>query len=485
MVKRGGIIHSDFQLPEAVGHRGAVTNVREMKDGQALITFNSYLTPDIHGLYDPKVDQVVQNFGKMPQLLKDKYVVSSSIVRARDGESIPVTVIRLREQASGPMPTYMHFYGNAANSLLPKYTPKLLAFIEHFKGQVVVVAPRGGDEEGHQWMEKGRAGNRMATFQDMIDVAENLIASGETTAGQLVLNGRSAGGYNTLAIANLRPDLFAAVTPQVPLSDLLRYHLPSMRDGGLRWVWEYGAATTAQKFRFLKSISPIHSLPSKAYPPIILFASDSDDRVNPTHSYEFMAELQSRDIAPIALLRVAKNGFHTTRDEAEPELLFLSTILPDRWPAASRLEIDMRLANTLAMHRANKDEFFKFFAENDQLGKLLGGRLVELTSEECVYEYQALPAHHNPNGILHGGALYSVMDSSQGAFVHFTLDSQWRAAATGTATIRYEAPVKTGKVRIRTFLKGRDGRKIFVRSEAHDEAGKLLASLEEVWIAIS
>jgi hypothetical protein len=76
------------------------------------------------------------------------------------------------------------------------------------------------------------------------------------------------------------------------------------------------------------------------------------------------------------------------------------------------------------------------------------------------------------------------MDSSQGAFVHFILDEKFRAAATGTSTIRYEAPVKEGVIRIRTWLKGQEGRKLFVRSEARNEAGTLMAGLEEIWIAL-
>jgi acyl-coenzyme A thioesterase PaaI-like protein len=108
-----------------------------------------------------------------------------------------------------------------------------------------------------------------------------------------------------------------------------------------------------------------------------------------------------------------------------------------------------------------------------------------LSREECVYEYTASASHFNPNKILHGGALYSVMDSSQGAFVHFVLDPKYRYAATGTATIRYEAPITEGTARIRTWLRGQEGRKLFVSSEACDENNKLLASLEEIWIAIA
>ena len=129
-------------------------------------------------------------------------------------------------------------------------------------------------------------------------------------------------------------------------------------------------------------------------------------------------------------------------------------------------------------------EFIRQFAAKDRMGALLGVRILSIGQEECVGEYTVSPAHFNPNGILHGGALYTALDSCQGAFVHFNLDPQWRAAATGTATIRYEAPVTAGRVTLRTWLERAEGRKLFVNSEAKSESGQLLASLAEIWITI-
>jgi uncharacterized protein (TIGR00369 family) len=134
---------------------------------------------------------------------------------------------------------------------------------------------------------------------------------------------------------------------------------------------------------------------------------------------------------------------------------------------------------------ADPASYIEAFRRHDKLGSLLGAKITAISGEECLSEYEVNPAHFNPNQILHGGALYSVMDSSQGAFVHFILESQFRHAATGTATIRYEAPLRSGIVRIRTWLKSRERRKLFVISEARGEDGKLVAALEEIWIAIA
>lgn len=140
--------------------------------------------------------------------------------------------------------------------------------------------------------------------------------------------------------------------------------------------------------------------------------------------------------------------------------------------------------NDLLSMRKNPESYKKFFAENDKLGSLLGAKLLSISAEECLCEYVVSPSHFNPNGILHGGALYAAMDSSQGAFVHFILDPAFQAAATGTATIRYEAPLREGKIQIRTWLKGQERRKIYVNSEARDANGRVVATLEEIWIAM-
>jgi uncharacterized protein (TIGR00369 family) len=135
------------------------------------------------------------------------------------------------------------------------------------------------------------------------------------------------------------------------------------------------------------------------------------------------------------------------------------------------------------MNKSAKD-YIDSFSKRDGLGTLLGCKFLSISSQECIYEYEARPEHYNPNGNLHGGALFSAMDSSQGAFIHYILESKYKYAATGTATVRFLAPVQEGTLRIRTWLKGTERRKMFVSSTAVDQSGNEVATLEEIWIAI-
>ncbi len=131
----------------------------------------------------------------------------------------------------------------------------------------------------------------------------------------------------------------------------------------------------------------------------------------------------------------------------------------------------------------NTHDYIKGFEARDKMGSLLGHKLISLTDQECISEYQTQPEHFNPNDILHGGALYTVMDSAQGAFVHFNLEPQFKYASTGTSTIKYLAPVFKGLIKIKTQFKNTENRKIFICSEAYNEQNVLVATLDEIWIA--
>jgi acyl-coenzyme A thioesterase PaaI-like protein len=133
--------------------------------------------------------------------------------------------------------------------------------------------------------------------------------------------------------------------------------------------------------------------------------------------------------------------------------------------------------------RIDADEYLRVFSERDVFGTRVGHRYVSISRDECISEYTALPEHANPNGIVHGGALYSAMDSAQGAYMHFILDDTFSFAATGTATIRYDSPLRNETVRIRTRLERTEGRKFFIASEA-TVADKRVALLNEIWIAV-
>ena len=74
---------------------------------------------------------------------------------------------------------------------------------------------------GRAWYEDGRLEHKANTFTDFIACAEHLIAEGYDRPTSSAGRGGSAGGLLMGAVANLRPDLFAAIVAEVPFVDCL------------------------------------------------------------------------------------------------------------------------------------------------------------------------------------------------------------------------------------------------------------------------
>jgi len=120
-----------------------------------------------------------------------------------------------------------------------------------------------------------------------------LIDQGYTRREQLAIEGRSNGGLLTAACMVQRPELYGAVLCWVPVTDMLRFHKFTV---GHFWTSEYGnAEENPEHFKFLYAYSPLHNVKDGVqYPPIILTTGDTDDRVVPSHSKKFIAELLAK-----------------------------------------------------------------------------------------------------------------------------------------------------------------------------------------------
>jgi acyl-CoA thioesterase len=97
-------------------------------------------------------------------------------------------------------------------------------------------------------------------------------------------------------------------------------------------------------------------------------------------------------------------------------------------------------------------------------------RLGRRGSGSCTAALDVRPELLNPNGVVHGGALFAMADTVMGAALYTTLEPG-ENCATIEIKIHFLQPAIKGKIRCRTRLVHR-GRRIAVL-EAHLSVGRL------------
>ncbi|HYF63845.1 MAG TPA: prolyl oligopeptidase family serine peptidase, partial [Herpetosiphonaceae bacterium] len=145
--------------------------------------------------------------------------VTETHAPAADGAMIPLSIIhRAGLERNGDNPTLLLTYGSYGLALRPAFLPEFLAWYE--RGGVLAVAHvRGGGEYGRAWHEAGRLLNKENTIGDFIACAEYLIAENYARPARLTGIGGSAGGIPTGGALVRRPELWAAMVMQVPLTN--------------------------------------------------------------------------------------------------------------------------------------------------------------------------------------------------------------------------------------------------------------------------
>lgn len=237
----------------------------------------------------------------------DRISVEQRFCRSADGTRVPMFVIR-RADVQGPAPTILYGYGGFGISMVPYFSPAVLAWVEA-GGTYVVANLRGGGEYGKAWHDAGRLANKQNVFDDFIAAAEYLKAEGIAAADGLAVQGESNGGLLVAAVVNQRPDLFAAALAGVGVMDMLRF---ARFTNGQFWTSDFGDPGQEADFRNLLSYSPYHTIcPEVRYPAILVSTADTDDRVVPAHSFKYTAALQNADLGDRPrILRVEMRAGH-------------------------------------------------------------------------------------------------------------------------------------------------------------------------------
>ncbi|MCA9764566.1 MAG: S9 family peptidase, partial [Gemmatimonadetes bacterium] len=239
-----------------------------------------------------------------------EYATTQLFYLSKDGTRVPMFLTHRADRPTDAVtPTLLFGYGSAGRIEEPIFTEEWFAWIE--AGGILAVANvRGGGEYGEEWRVAGTAANKQNSFDDFIAAAEHLVREGYTTPEHLAISGGSAGGLLVGAVMAQRPELFAAVVPQVGVLDLLRATAFTYGPLWARWA---GDPSLPEEFAWLYPLSPLHALrDGSCYPSTLITTSVNDDRVHPSQSYKFAARLQNaQGCARPALLRAYPTGGHS------------------------------------------------------------------------------------------------------------------------------------------------------------------------------
>ena len=210
---------------------------------------------------------------------------------SKDGTKIPYFIVKPKGMTlDGSTATLLTGYGGFQVPRLPSYLGTTGKLWVEKGGAYVLANMRGGGEFGPMWHQSAIRENKQRTWDDFIAVAEDLVKRGFTTPDHLGIQGGSQGGLLVGTAFTQRPDLFDAAIVQIPLFDMLRYHLIGR---GASWIGEYGDPRIPEQRAWIEGYSPYQKIVEGVdYPSPFLWASTADDRTHPAHARKGAAKLK-------------------------------------------------------------------------------------------------------------------------------------------------------------------------------------------------
>lgn len=258
-------------------------------------SYSSLVTPT--SVYDYNLRTRKQELKKRREIPSgfdaSRYEVRRFMAPARDGVRVPVSLLMQRGTAlNGQSPLLLYAYGSYGATTEPTFSSGVLSLVD--RGFVYAIAHvRGGQEMGRKWYDDGKMLNKINTFNDFIDVAEELVRRKYTSPDRLVANGGSAGGLLMGAVANMRPELFRAIVADVPFVDVIN----TMLDASLPLTaqeWDqWGNPNIPEHYAYMIQYSPYDNVAAKEYPWMLVTTSLNDSQVMYFEPAKWVARLRA------------------------------------------------------------------------------------------------------------------------------------------------------------------------------------------------
>lgn len=257
--------------------------------------FTSLLTPS--SIYDYNLKTKARTLKKKTEVLggydPTQYQEERLVAKSPDGAMVPLLLVYKKGLVkNGQNPVWLYAYGAYGISTDPAFSSNRLSLLN--RGFIYAIAQvRGGSEMGRQWYDDGKVLHKKNSAVDFIACAEKLIADKYTSAGKIVANGGSAGGFLMGLITNLRPDLFKIVAADVPFVDYIATMLDESIPLTVEEYQEWGNPHREQDYKYMRSISPLDNVEAKNYPTMLIQGGLNDTRVCYWEPVKWAAKLRA------------------------------------------------------------------------------------------------------------------------------------------------------------------------------------------------
>lgn len=260
------------------------------------LRYTSMVTPST--IFDYHLDKRKLDSRKVQRIPsgydKSLYTTERLMVPSRDGILIPVSVVYRKDvDLDGSAPMLLYGYGAYGITVSPSFSTLRLSLLD--RGFVYAIAHvRGGAMMGYQWYLDGKLDKRENTFNDFVDAARFLTAEKYTSAGNISISGRSAGGELMGAAVIQAPELWRSVNLGVPFVDVLN----TMLDASLpltppEWKEWGNPIDSPEAFNLLRNYSPYDNIIAREYPPMFVSGGLNDPRVTYWEPAKWTAKMRS------------------------------------------------------------------------------------------------------------------------------------------------------------------------------------------------
>jgi dipeptidyl aminopeptidase/acylaminoacyl peptidase len=205
---------------------------------------------------------------------------------ARDGLELTGWLYR----ASEPGAAMIHLHGGPESQERPTFSPQHQALAA---AGITVFAPniRGSSGYGSEFVHADDLGLRWNALADVVDCARWLVSNQSADRSRVAVEGRSYGGYATLASLAFTPDVFAAGVAVCGMSDFATFYRDTEP-----WI----AAAAATKYghpvddaALLDSLSPMRAV-DEVTAPLLVVHGELDTNVPIGEAQQVVAALRSR-----------------------------------------------------------------------------------------------------------------------------------------------------------------------------------------------